>query len=87
VLGGLDDSKILEEEAAKADVVVHTADASDHEGAAQALTKGLASGHSKEKPGFYLHTGGAGILLVNCIPSYKVLTLSGAGKPCATTTN
>jgi hypothetical protein len=62
VLGSLDDSKTLEEEAAKADVVVHTADASDHEGAAKALTKGLASGHSKEKPGFYLHTGGAGIL-------------------------
>jgi hypothetical protein len=62
VLGGLDDSRILEEEAAKADVVVHTADASDHEGAAKAIAKGLASGHSKEKPGFYLHTGGAGIL-------------------------
>jgi hypothetical protein len=39
-----------------------TADASDHEGAANAIAKGLASGHSKENPGFWLHTGGAGIL-------------------------
>jgi hypothetical protein len=62
VIGGLDDSKILEEEAAKADVVIHTADASDNGGAAKAIAKGLASGHSKEKPGFWLHTGGAGIL-------------------------
>ncbi|KAH4041032.1 hypothetical protein HBI26_078980 [Parastagonospora nodorum] len=62
VLGDLDNSKVLEEESAKADVVIHTADASDHEGAAKAIAKGLASGHSKEKPGFYLHTGGAGIL-------------------------
>ncbi|EAT91158.2 hypothetical protein SNOG_01509 [Parastagonospora nodorum SN15] len=59
VLGDLDNSKVLEEESAKADVVIH---ASDHEGAAKAIAKGLASGHSKEKPGFYLHTGGAGIL-------------------------
>jgi hypothetical protein len=77
VLGGLDDSEILEEEAAKADVVVHTADASDHEGAAKSITKGLASGHSKEKPGFYLHTGGAGISSFHSVPSHIVLTLLG----------
>lgn len=62
VVGDLDSSKLLEEEAAKADVVIHTADASDNEPAAKAIAKGLASGHSKEKPGFWLHTGGAGIL-------------------------
>ncbi|KAH7073967.1 hypothetical protein BKA63DRAFT_567132 [Paraphoma chrysanthemicola] len=62
VLGSLDDFDILEEEAAKADVIIHTADASDNEGAAKAIAKGLASGHSKENPGFWLHTGGAGIL-------------------------
>jgi hypothetical protein len=81
VLGDLDNSKVLEEEAAKADVVIRktfqtpirnpstrlicvldTADASDHEGAAKAIAKGLKSGHTKEKPGFWLHTGGAGIL-------------------------
>ncbi|KAI8936749.1 hypothetical protein NX059_007136 [Plenodomus lindquistii] len=62
VLGDLDDSKVLEEEAARADVVIHTADASDHEGAAKAIAKGLASSHSKQSPGFWLHTGGTGIL-------------------------
>jgi hypothetical protein len=39
-----------------------TADASDHEGAAEAIAEGLAEGHSKERPGFWLHTGGTGIL-------------------------
>jgi len=58
----LDDSKVLEEESAKADIVIHTADASDHGGAAKAIAHGLALGHSKEKPGFWLHTGGTGIL-------------------------
>lgn len=62
VIGGLDDSALLSKEAADADIVVHTADASDHEGAAKAIAKGLVEGHSKEKPGFWLHTGGTGIL-------------------------
>ncbi|KAK6388771.1 hypothetical protein LTR65_007250 [Meristemomyces frigidus] len=62
VLGNLDDSDLLKEEAAKADIVLHAADASDHEGAAKAIAAGLASGHSKEKPGYWLHTGGTGIL-------------------------
>jgi hypothetical protein len=39
-----------------------TADASDHAGAAKAIAKGIASGHTKEKPGFWLHTSGTGIL-------------------------
>lgn len=39
-----------------------TADASDHAGAAKAISKGLAAGHSKEEPGFYLHVSGTGIL-------------------------
>lgn len=38
-----------------------TADSSDHIGAAKAIAKGLAQ-HSKEKPGYWLHTGGTGIL-------------------------
>jgi hypothetical protein len=38
------------------------ADASDHEGAAKAIAEGIHSGHSKEKPGYWLHTGGTGIL-------------------------
>lgn len=62
VIGGLDDSSTIEKEAAAADVVIHTADASDHVGSAQAIAKGLVSGHSKERPGYWLHTGGTGIL-------------------------
>ncbi|KAL6253164.1 hypothetical protein RBB50_000885 [Rhinocladiella similis] len=62
VLGDLDDSAVLHEESAKADIVLHTADASDHEGAARAIAAGLAEGHAPSKPGFWLHTGGTGIL-------------------------
>lgn len=39
-----------------------TADASDNAGAAKAIAKGIADGHSKEKPGFWIHTSGTGIL-------------------------
>ncbi|CZS89138.1 related to nucleoside-diphosphate-sugar epimerase [Rhynchosporium agropyri] len=60
--GTLDDSELLEKESAKADIVIHTADSSDHAGAAKAIAKGIANGHSKEKPGFWIHLGGAGIL-------------------------
>ncbi|KAK2627743.1 hypothetical protein QTJ16_002389 [Diplocarpon rosae] len=62
VYGTLEDSKLLEEESSKADIVIHTADASDNIGAATAIAKGLAAGHTKEKPGFWLHTSGTGIL-------------------------
>lgn len=41
---------------------VDAADASDHEGSVKALIAGLVEGHSKERPGYYLHTGGTGIL-------------------------
>lgn len=62
VIGDLDSSALLEAESAKADIIIHTADASDNEPAAKAIAKGLASGHTKDNPGFWLHTGGAGIL-------------------------
>ncbi|KAL5357313.1 hypothetical protein BJX96DRAFT_181576 [Aspergillus floccosus] len=62
VYGGLDESDLLEKESADADVVLHTADASDHVGAAKAIAAGLAAGHSKDNPGYWLHTGGTGIL-------------------------
>lgn len=42
--------------------MVDAADASDHEGAAKAIAAGLLRGHSAHKPGFWLHTGGTGIL-------------------------
>jgi nucleoside-diphosphate-sugar epimerase len=39
-----------------------TADSSDNKGAAAAIGKGVAAGHTKEKPGFWIHTSGTGIL-------------------------
>lgn len=62
VYGTLDDSKLLEEESARAHIVLHTADSSDHGGAATAISRGLAAGHTKEKPGFWIHISGTGIL-------------------------
>ncbi|KAL1621156.1 hypothetical protein SLS54_005651 [Diplodia seriata] len=62
VYGDLDSYDLIKEEASKADIVVHTADASDHEGAAKAIAEGLASGHSKDHPGYWLHVSGTGIL-------------------------
>ncbi|KAI0399235.1 hypothetical protein F4802DRAFT_590504 [Xylaria palmicola] len=66
VWGSLDDDEVLEREAAWADLVLHAADASDHEGAARAIARGLAAGHASSgdarRPGYWLHTGGNGIL-------------------------
>lgn len=77
VYGSLDDAAILTEEAARADIVLRmlfvvdhsiadmrldTADSSDHAGAAQALTAGLAK-HSADTPGYYIHLSGTGILM------------------------
>ncbi|KAK5116776.1 hypothetical protein LTR62_007450 [Meristemomyces frigidus] len=64
VIGDLDNSELLEQQAAEADVVIHTADASDHAGAAKAIAAGLVKGHSKDsgRIGYWLHTGGTGIL-------------------------
>jgi len=62
VYGSLDDAAILETEASKADVVLHTADSSDHLGAAKAIANGLAKGHTAENPGYWLHISGTGIL-------------------------
>ncbi|KAJ6006786.1 hypothetical protein N7451_004730 [Penicillium sp. IBT 35674x] len=62
VLGDLDDSALLERESAAADIVLHAADASDHAGAAKAIAAGLVAGHTEQNPGYWLHTGGTGIL-------------------------
>lgn len=58
VYGDLDSAELLTTEAAKADIVVHTANA-DHPGAANALIAGLAQ---KQTPGYLIHTSGTGIL-------------------------
>ncbi|OHE93711.1 hypothetical protein CORC01_11028 [Colletotrichum orchidophilum] len=62
VLGGLEDASVIEKEAAAADVVVHTAGSADDEPSAKAIAKGLAEGHTPEKPGFWIHVSGTGIL-------------------------
>ncbi|OJJ59626.1 hypothetical protein ASPSYDRAFT_78006 [Aspergillus sydowii CBS 593.65] len=62
VLGDLDNFELLKSQAAKADIVLHAADASDHEGAARAIASGLIEGNSRNRPGYWLHTGGTGIL-------------------------
>ncbi|KAH8675511.1 hypothetical protein BX600DRAFT_452855 [Xylariales sp. PMI_506] len=62
VIGDLDSYDLIKNEAARADIVLHTADASDHEPAARAIAEGLSAGHTSEKPGFWLHTSGTGIL-------------------------
>ncbi|ODA76137.1 hypothetical protein RJ55_08420 [Drechmeria coniospora] len=62
VFGTLDDHVNLEEAAAKADVVVHTAESSDHYAGALAIAKGLKDGHSPEHPGYWIHTSGTSIL-------------------------
>ncbi|RDW80711.1 hypothetical protein BP5796_05409 [Coleophoma crateriformis] len=62
IYGTLDDVEVIEKAASEADIVVHTADASDNAGAAKAIAKGILAGHSKTSPGFWLHTSGTGIL-------------------------
>lgn len=63
VYGDLDSSSLLEEESSNADIVCHWANA-DHESAARAIVKGLAS---RSSPGYLIHTSGTGILLFNDI--------------------
>ncbi|KAK7397914.1 hypothetical protein QQX98_012717 [Neonectria punicea] len=59
VYGNLDDSAVIEKAAAEADVVVHSA---DNGPSANAIAKGLAAGHTAEKPGYWIHLSGTGIL-------------------------
>ncbi|KAL8716922.1 MAG: hypothetical protein Q9225_005786 [Loekoesia sp. 1 TL-2023] len=61
VYGDLDSTDVLQQEAKEADIVLHFASA-DHVGAAEALTKGLAT-HTPESPGYIIHTSGTGILM------------------------
>ncbi|KAF1971790.1 NAD(P)-binding protein [Bimuria novae-zelandiae CBS 107.79] len=58
VYGDLDSAELLTTESAKADIVVHTANA-DHPGAAIAIVAGLAQ---KQTPGYFIHTSGTGIV-------------------------
>ncbi|KAH6657378.1 hypothetical protein BKA67DRAFT_532590 [Truncatella angustata] len=58
VYGSLDSEDVIEKVAAAADIVVHTADSADDEPSARAIAKGLASSHSAEKPGYWIHVSG-----------------------------
>ncbi|KAI1117224.1 nucleoside-diphosphate-sugar epimerase [Nemania sp. NC0429] len=62
VYGNLDDAEVIEKAAAAADIVVHTADSSDHLPSARAIAKGLHEGHTNEKPGYWIHVCGTGML-------------------------
>ncbi|KAF5239963.1 hypothetical protein FANTH_9747 [Fusarium anthophilum] len=62
VYGDLASTDVIEKAASEADVVVHTAESAESLPAAKAIEKGLASSHSKENPGYYIHLSGAGIL-------------------------
>ncbi|KAL7817322.1 NAD(P)-binding protein [Trichoderma gracile] len=62
VYGSLDDVNVIEQAAAEADVVIHTAESADHAPSAAAIAKGLEKGHTPEKPGYWIHLSGTGIL-------------------------
>ncbi|PSR94156.1 hypothetical protein BD289DRAFT_451496 [Coniella lustricola] len=60
VYGSLDDGAVIEKAAAKADVVIHDVSS------AETIAKGLEAGHSAERPGYWIHTSGTGILQYLC---------------------
>ncbi|KAJ5403869.1 hypothetical protein N7509_003740 [Penicillium cosmopolitanum] len=58
IQGDLDNSELLTAESARADIIIHTADAADHLPAARAIAKGPYP----DRPVYWLHTSGAGLL-------------------------
>ncbi|ORY57225.1 uncharacterized protein BCR38DRAFT_354931 [Pseudomassariella vexata] len=62
VYGTLDSADVIEKEAAAADIVVHTANSADNIPSARAIAKGISAGHTDEKPGYWIHVCGTGIL-------------------------
>jgi len=60
VYGDLDAVELIEEESKNADVVFHFANC-DHMASAEAIARGLAA-HTPDKPGYWIHTSGTGIL-------------------------
>ncbi|KAI9005646.1 NAD-P-binding protein [Hyaloraphidium curvatum] len=64
VVGDLDDAALLQREAEAADVVVHTADASDHLPSCRALLAGAEARSARTQvPPLYIHTSGTGVLI------------------------
>lgn len=58
VYGDTDDVEMIESEALKANIVIHTAGSDDHEPSAKAIVRGLERRRSKN-PAYYIHTSGA----------------------------
>ncbi|KAH9884372.1 NAD(P)-binding protein [Xylariomycetidae sp. FL2044] len=61
--GDLDSADVIESEAAAADVVLHAANSADNMPSALAIAKGIAAGHTAEKPGHWIHLCGTGLLI------------------------
>ncbi|KAL9111133.1 MAG: hypothetical protein Q9227_004396 [Pyrenula ochraceoflavens] len=63
VYGDLDSSELIEEEAKKADIIYPESDFAncDHVASAEAIAKG-ASAHTADRPAWWIHTSGTGIL-------------------------
>ncbi|KAI6764363.1 hypothetical protein HG530_008152 [Fusarium avenaceum] len=61
-IGSLDDYEVIKKAASEADIVIHTAESSDHQESARAIAAGLRSTHSSSNPGYYIHISGTGIL-------------------------
>lgn len=57
IIGTLDENQKIEDAAAMADIVIHTADSSDHIGSVQAILRGLRQKHKQSgKVPIYIHT-------------------------------
>ncbi|KFY21704.1 hypothetical protein V491_02945 [Pseudogymnoascus sp. VKM F-3775] len=61
ILGSLDDSDIIRNAAATADIVIHTATA-DHEPSAVSILKGIAERADAGKSSIYIHTSGCSVI-------------------------
>jgi putative NADH-flavin reductase len=66
LIGGLDDFELLKNAAANTDVVIHTADSSDHVPSAKAIIAGLKirDSNGPNHP-IYIHTSGTGSFLLS----------------------
>jgi hypothetical protein len=63
------------------------ADSADNIPSAKAIAKGLAAGHSADKPGYWIHLCGTGILQWASSPPINLPNLTRTFKPGATPTN
>ncbi|KAI2469578.1 hypothetical protein F4781DRAFT_431285 [Annulohypoxylon bovei var. microspora] len=70
VYGSLDDTKLLVDESARADIVMNLANA-DHISAANAIVDGLKQRSAEGKTSFFVHCSGAGILMYDDMQSGK----------------